>query len=237
MKAGSVPFHWMFGLGIAALLALLLLVAPRLAPPGLVGDAARGEAGRTAFAGAPLPCLMEEAEPNDGVRAATAQPALCAGSAIPATLPEGDSDDLFWIEVEQAGTVTIALSEIMPERDFDLYLYDSSQRPLASSAQHGFLPEKIVAPLDAGRYLIRVFPFAGRSDERYIVRWQLDVSPSAPSATIVPPTLAPPDETEREGARRPKEEKEDKEERGERGDRGKKDKEDKEDKEDEEDDD
>ncbi len=232
MKRRTLPFHWLLGMSLIVLLGLLWVVASRLSAPQVAGSLsdALEPNNRLRFSGAASPCLMQEAEPNDGVRAATDQPPLCENRAIPATLPEGDSDDLFWIEVERAGTVEIALSEMMPERDYDLYLYDSAQRLLAFSKEHGNLPERIVLGVDEGRYLIRVYPFAGRNDERYILRWHAETAAPLASPTLAAPapTLpAPPVEPEQQGARGQKDEKEkdDKEDEGGKEEKDEKDKE------------
>lgn len=238
MQGSGVPFHWLLGALMTGMLVMLLVAAPRFVAPTATTDGAEAA---PLFAGAAQPCLLQEAEPNDGLRAATDHARLCPATTILGTLPDGDSDDLYWVEVDAPGTLAVKLGAIMPERDYDLYLYSEGQALLAESKQHSNLPEQLELPVDAGRYLVRVHPFAGRSADPYVLRWQLAPAPTAeteepeaPAATTNPSNNSDPNANQGRGndpkpAKPDKPAKRDKPDDDERGN-GKEDKEDKEDK-------
>src|SRR5688572_971449 len=124
MKQEGVPFHLILG-GVILLLLLLSVAAMGLFP----------EEERTKLDMATpesVPCMAEEREPNDRIEAADNNPALCPDVAVPGTLRRGDQEDLYRIVVPEEGVVEIELREIMPERDFDLYLYDAAHDLIAS---------------------------------------------------------------------------------------------------------
>ncbi len=180
MKIPSYPAHWLVGLLIVLLLAATLLLPPRFL------DSNEG----LALSGSPaarLPCAVEEVEPNDGVGAASRTPPLCSQRPIPGTIPEGDSDDLYRLEVREAGMVQIVLSEILPQTDLDLYLYDATEQLLASSAGHGNLPERLQVEVAAGSYWLRVYPFSGHQSERYVVRWNMQPAAATPTLSLEEP--------------------------------------------------
>ncbi|MBK9092476.1 MAG: SBBP repeat-containing protein [Anaerolineae bacterium] len=112
----------------------------------------------------PQPC--QRYEPNNTLGTATGP--LANGQTMEAALCTGDPDDFYYIELSAGATLTLDLNNLPAGTDYDLLLYASTGgTPIAESRNTGIVAERIVKVITAGRYYIRVYPYAGRSDQAY----------------------------------------------------------------------
>jgi hypothetical protein len=118
-------------------------------------------------------CLTAEKEPNNTASDADSNPPLCPDAALAGTLPSGDDNDVYRIEVAQAGTLVADLWDIPPGTDYDLFVYDKDRQKIGESREFGTEPEHIEVSVEPGKYYLRVNPYAGRSDQNYHLRWSL----------------------------------------------------------------
>ena len=104
-------------------------------------------------------------EPNN--TRATAYGPLQSGRTYEAFIwPTGDQDYYYIDVTATTADITVALTNIPANADFDLYLYDSATAvlPVAASAQYGTVDENIrYHPTAVGRYYIRIYPYQGAS--------------------------------------------------------------------------
>ena len=102
-------------------------------------------------------------EPNN--TRATAYGPLQSGRTYEAFIwPAGDQDYYYITVTATTADITIALTNIPANADYDLYLYDSATAalPVAASAQYGTVDENIrYRPTAVGRYYIRIYPYQG----------------------------------------------------------------------------
>ena len=59
------------------------------------------------------------------------------------------------------------LTNLPSGTDYDLVLYHAAGGELASSRNVGTAAERITRAVSAGRYLVRVYPYSGRSSQPY----------------------------------------------------------------------
>ncbi|MCB0198988.1 MAG: pre-peptidase C-terminal domain-containing protein [Anaerolineae bacterium] len=107
-------------------------------------------------------------EPNN--TRATAYGPLQSGTAYQAYIWRAGDQDYYYIDVTATNTdITVDLTNIPANTDYDLYLYASATAPLpvASSAQYGNVDEHIrYHPAATGRYYIRIYPYQGASKQQ-----------------------------------------------------------------------
>lgn len=81
--------------------------------------------------------------------------------------PAGDQDYYFINVASTASDITVSLTNIPADADYDLYLYDSTPSLVASSAQYGSVNEFIrYRPVASGRYNIRIYPYQGANKDQ-----------------------------------------------------------------------
>jgi hypothetical protein len=132
----------------------------------------------------PTPCLTMEDEdsyPNNLRSEAANNPSVCENVWLTGALPNDDPQDYHKIEVSNSGTLKVDLSNIPQGTDYDLYLYDSNNPvPIAESTQTND-SECIQYDVLPGFYYLRVFPYQGRSDDEYLLKWQLNNPVTCPT--------------------------------------------------------
>ena len=96
---------------------------------------------------------------------------LCRGRWAEGRLPEGDAGDYLRIEIVAPVRIFAELEDVPDGSDFDLFLYAIDGRLLASSQTGGSAAERLEADLTPDPYVLRVYPSAGPSPERYRLRW------------------------------------------------------------------
>lgn len=123
------------------------------------------------------PCDWDLLEPNNE---------WCSAHPISSNVPiqsyicaPGDTKDYYRIEITTLNPISIDLTDIPPETDYDLYLYDfealQQQKSLAKSAHFENRDEHITyQPLHTGIYFIRVCPYGGWSTSPYTLRVTFD---------------------------------------------------------------
>ncbi|MCX7855521.1 MAG: PPC domain-containing protein, partial [Anaerolineae bacterium] len=117
-------------------------------------------------------------EPNDSP--AQAYGPLSSGQVITAYIWDAtDRDDYYWIQPSQSTPVTVTLTNIPANCDFDLYVYYYDQgryQQVAYSNKSGNADEGVTFNATANtKYYIRVYPYQGSSNTqgyRLFVRWQ-----------------------------------------------------------------
>ena len=112
-------------------------------------------------------------EPNNGFSHADSNPPLCPDVTLAGTLLPGDENDLYRIEVAQRGTLIVDLWDIPPGIDYDLFVYNEQEQKIGESREAGTKAEHIEVSVQPGKYYLRVYPFTGRSDQDYHLRWSL----------------------------------------------------------------
>jgi hypothetical protein len=117
--------------------------------------------------------VLWEAEPNDAIDAGANGP-LVPGLIYHGTLPEGDPQDYFYIDLPGDRTVELWLTTIPAGHDYDLYLRNAQGTLLARSSQYGSVDEHIVTGiLPQGRYYIQVHHYSpGGSAQPYSLRFE-----------------------------------------------------------------
>jgi hypothetical protein len=138
------------------------------------------------------PC--QRYEPNNTL--ATATGPLANGQTMAAALCTGDPDDFYFIDLSAGATLTLDLNNLPAGTDFDLFLYNAGGgNPIAQSRNTGTTPERIVKPITAGRYYIRVYPFQGRSQLAYRLQlaWSSALASQEPDSQLwnKPPVATP----------------------------------------------
>jgi hypothetical protein len=83
-------------------------------------------------------------------------PILCPPGAVD---PINLICDHFELTVQTAGTVGVTINWPSADDDFDLYVYDSTNTIVASSADVGTTSESVTFAADAATYEVRVIPF------------------------------------------------------------------------------
>jgi hypothetical protein len=121
----------------------------------------------------PAPCLTVETEPNNTANDADYNDPFCPDREIEGKLPLGDDYDIYRIEVAQAGTLVADLREIPQGTDYDLLVYNADRQKIAESRKNGTASEHIEVDIQKGKYYLMVYPFAGRSEQSYRLRWSL----------------------------------------------------------------
>lgn len=117
-------------------------------------------------------------EPNDSP--AQAYGPLSSGQVITAYIWDAtDRDDYYWIQPSQSTPVTVTLTNIPANCDFDLYVYYYDQgryQQVAYSNKSGNADEGVTFNATANtKYYIRVYPYQGSNNTqgyRLFVRWQ-----------------------------------------------------------------
>jgi hypothetical protein len=118
-----------------------------------------------------FPATWARYEPNDTI--ATAYGPLTSNQIYEAYIwPVGDQDYYFIDVTSTAAKITVSLTNIPTDADYDLYLYNSTPSLVASSAHYGSVDEFIeYQPTATGRYIIRIYPYQGANkDQPYRLR-------------------------------------------------------------------
>ena len=99
-------------------------------------------------------------------------------------------DDYYYIDLETPGTVTLDLTSIPPDTDYDIYLYDENETLQCYSNQSGNRDEHVTCHLtQSGRYYVWVYPFTECDDND---PYTLAVTYPTPSSSPTPiPTSTP----------------------------------------------
>lgn len=122
-----------------------------------------------------LSCITTEQEPNNTSANTLKYPPLCEGVQLPGVMPNEDDElDIYRIEVAQAGTIKINLTNIPEGTNYNLRLFDNNANEVADSSNSGNTSESISLFINPGRYYIRIFAIEGRSDQNYLLRWDLE---------------------------------------------------------------
>jgi hypothetical protein len=120
----------------------------------------------------PTPGPCERYEPNN--RKEEAFGPLMNGALLEAALCQGDLEDYYHFILPGAAQVRVDLDHLPNGTDYDLYLYRfGGGDDLGQSINKGTDPEQIAIVLEAGRYLIRVYP---RGDARSPQPYRLSLS-------------------------------------------------------------
>ncbi len=122
----------------------------------------------------PMPCLDTEVEPNNASANALQRLPLCQSVVLRGTLPVGDPDDYYRIQLNNESVVTVDLFDMTPGSDFDLYLYDENLETVAISRNSGTANEQITPRIvSAGTYYIRIYPNPNVTGgaRTYALRW------------------------------------------------------------------
>ncbi len=128
----------------------------------------------------PADCLRYE--PNDTADTATGP--VDNGDTIYAAICSGDLQDVFYFDLIEYSSVKITLDQIPSNTNYDLYVY--FYYPLlgrlyetGASTQYGTTPEEITKELDAGHYLIEIWPMMGHSAQAYRLKleWSQATAP------------------------------------------------------------
>jgi hypothetical protein len=93
-------------------------------------------------------------------------------------------EDLYYIDLEIPGTVTLSLTHIPPNADYDIYLYDENENPKCHSNQPGNSDERVTCNLSQpGRYYVRVCPWERccNDDAPYTLMVDYPTPPSSPT--------------------------------------------------------
>ncbi len=121
-------------------------------------------------------------EPNDSVIQAFGP--LSPGQEYQAYVSGKEDIDFFYLEIEAPKTVSVALTNIPVETDYDLYLVTAEEDVLSSSSNSGEKDERIeYTTSSVGVFYILVLPFHNFSEtEPYTLRLELSPAPT-PSGT------------------------------------------------------
>jgi hypothetical protein len=109
---------------------------------------------------APLPTGEDTSEPNDNPEQATGP--LVLGQKYESYIWDEGDVDVYVFEMDQPGTMQVALTNITAVADYDLFLSNQAGDPLASSTR-AVDREIIELFLQAGTYYVTVRPYAGFS--------------------------------------------------------------------------
>ncbi|MCL1816473.1 MAG: peptidoglycan DD-metalloendopeptidase family protein, partial [Clostridiales bacterium] len=104
-------------------------------------------------------------EPNDTM--ATATSIANNATITDANIHVSTDVDYYKFTLTSTSNVTVNLSNIPVNCDYDLKLYDSANVLKGSSAAAGNNPENITTTLNAGTYYIYVYPYKGSSSDYY----------------------------------------------------------------------
>ena len=117
-------------------------------------------------------------EPNDSMIRAFGP--LVPGQEYQAYVSAKDDVDYFYLEIETPQTVKITLTDIPPERDYDLYLITGEEDILSSSASSGQEEERIVYTTSSvGVFYVLVLPFHDFSEVTpYTLQLELSPAPT-----------------------------------------------------------
>jgi hypothetical protein len=120
-----------------------------------------------------LPCGNQDSEPNNRFSEAVAQPLLCPATQLTGTANRKiDLVDFFRVNVEQTATLQIDLTNLPPNSDFDLYLYNETGLPQGVGSQSGSQNEQIRVSATPGRYFIGVYAIVDDPNSTtYTLRW------------------------------------------------------------------
>ena len=116
---------------------------------------------------------MEEIEPNNTASEADKNLSLCEDEWVAGKLPNGDSNDIYWIHVDRDGTLVVNLKDIPPGTDYDLFVYNEQKQQIGESRRFGTAPEEVKISVHPGKYYLRVYAYAGHSDQNYHLMWAL----------------------------------------------------------------
>lgn len=123
-----------------------------------------------------LPCLTVEQEPNNTSAQALERLPLCKGIALTGTHPNQNEEfDIYRLEVEESGTIIIDLTNIPPNANYDLYLYNNiNNQSIARSENQNNENEQIRHSVSPGRYYLNVVAEGNqRSNDPYLLKWNL----------------------------------------------------------------
>jgi hypothetical protein len=175
-----------------AVLCLVPLSTVLLALLTMQGVLHGGEGGRAELEYVPTPGPSEPCdtcEPNNSTAQACGplEPSRAYNFYARCTSPL--DDDLYYIDLDIPGTVTMDLTGIPPGRDYSVYLYDENKNLVCYAARAGNQDEHVVCDsLQPGRYYVRVYPWVGCSD---IDPYTLSVAYPIVVPTPIPPTPDP----------------------------------------------
>jgi hypothetical protein len=120
---------------------------------------------------APTPTGEDTYEPNDTPEQAAGP--LVLGQEIQSYIWDEGDVDVYALQMDQAGTIQVSLTNITAVADYDLFLSNGVGETLASSTR-AIDRETIVQSLQPGTYYVTVKPFAGFSwEEPYTLRVDL----------------------------------------------------------------
>jgi hypothetical protein len=110
-------------------------------------------------------------EPND--RLSTAWGPLVSGQTINAQICLGDSRDLYYLNATEKLLVTIDLTNMASNTNFDLYLWNSDGDTILARSEKGpGQDERIVYSLpETGLYYVDVYPWSGSGPYTLQVSW------------------------------------------------------------------
>ncbi len=128
------------------------------------------------------PFYEDAYEPNDSLIQAFGP--LAPGQEYQAYVSDEEDIDFFHFEIEVPQTVSIALTDIPAETDYDLYLVTAEEDILSGSASSGEDEERIeYTTSSVGVFYVLVLPFDNFSEtEPYTLRLELSPAPT-PSGT------------------------------------------------------
>jgi hypothetical protein len=126
----------------------------------------------------PTPSYDDANEPNDSMLQASGP--LVPGQEYHGFISEKDDLDFFYLEIETPQTVSLSLTGMPPEADYDLYLVTGEEDVLADSANSGPQEERIeYTTSSVGVFYVLVLPFDNFSDtESYTLLLELSPAPT-----------------------------------------------------------
>ena len=139
----------------------------------------------------PTPSYDDPNEPNDSMLQASGP--LVPGQEYTGFISEKDDLDFFYLEIETPQIVSLSLTSIPQEADYDLYLVTGEEDVLADSANSGPQEERIeYTTSSVGVFYVLVLPFDNFSDtESYKLLLELSAAPTPSGEDTFEPNDTP----------------------------------------------
>lgn len=112
------------------------------------------------------PATWARYEPNDTFD--TAYGPLESGRTYEAYIWPAEDQDYYYIDATSTtADITVSLTNLPADVDYDLYLYDNALTLVGQSAHYGNVDESIrYRPTTTGRYYVRVYPYQGAHQDK-----------------------------------------------------------------------